>query len=482
MRKSEARGRFVSRQIPLLVLAPVIVTVLAALFVAWAGEQTMSRATDRTLAEHTATIKAACEQTGRDPGQLEALLARVRANDPRVEIALFDPDLNLLGGTGNVDGADLAPVLRRVIETGRSESIEVNGDRDLIVHIERVAFDVGARPARAVVVAHSRSEENREIAVTMASVLGLAAIVVTLAALISLRLSRKLGQRLFEIVEASEAVAAGDLGRRVDESRLIEVEHLARAFNSMVAALEVARAEITQAAQARAILEQRFRHVEALAIVGQVASSFAHEIGSPLNTILGWGRLGEGDEANSAEARESFRTIVVQCERIQRIVEKMLQVARPAADDRTDVDLVSVAREVAAFLRPEADSQRVRIDVVAPSPVIVRAARDQLLEVAMNLVINALHAQPNGGKVRMTVADSKEGPRLEVADAGSGIPAELHAQVWEPFYTTKTDPNRRGTGLGLPIVSQIVRDLGGKVILGASPEGGASFVIQLPPP
>lgn len=113
-------------------------------------------------------------------------------------------------------------------------------------------------------------------------------------------------------------------------------------------------------------------------------------------------------------------------------------------------------------------------------PVI--AVRDALLQIVLNLCLNAVQAQPDGGTVRIRVGvevvEARSAVLLEIADAGPGIPASDRAAVLEPFYSTKRA--RGGTGLGLPIVADIVRDLGGRIDLGEAPEGGLLVRITLP--
>jgi signal transduction histidine kinase len=313
---------------------------------------------------------------------------------------------------------------------------------------------------------------------------GVSALVVSIIAFV---LARILGREWGTLVHAAERVAKGDLEARVETSSLLELDRVARAWNEMTRSLSDAREKLLMAEAERIEQDARMRHAQALAVVGQVAGSFAHEIGSPLNTILGWSRLSAADEGLSPAVRRQFETIAGQCERITRIVERMLAVARPAKDRVAPVDLADVVREVTAFLAPELRVRRVDLRVLVASslPPIV-ASRDRMVQVLMNLCMNAIQAQQKGGTLRITLArDEAEGDepasiRLEVADAGPGISEADRERIFEPFYTTKGD--RRGTGLGLPIVADVVRELGGKIAVEGAPEGGALFRVLLPSP
>ena len=142
-------------------------------------------------------------------------------------------------------------------------------------------------------------------------------------------------------------------------------------------------------------------------------------------------------------------------------------------------------REVTAFLAPDLRIRRIdlRLLVADRVPSIV-AVRDHVLQVVMNLCVNAIQAQPKGGALRITLAlEDAESPadvriRLEVADAGAGIPEADRTRIFELFFSTKSKAG--GTGLGLPIVADIVRDLGGKIEVAKAPEGGALFRVLLP--
>jgi signal transduction histidine kinase len=149
------------------------------------------------------------------------------------------------------------------------------------------------------------------------------------------------------------------------------------------------------------------------------------------------------------------------------------------------VHLADVVREVTAFLAPDLRARRVDLRVlVAEHLPPVMGVRDQVTQIVMNLCVNAIQAQPSSGALRITLAaadveeERVKAIRLEVADAGPGVPEALRGQIFEPFYTTKRASG--GTGLGLPIVADVVRELGGKVEVGDAPEGGALFRVLLP--
>lgn len=481
-----ARARLRRRLTALLVL-PLLaaLTALGAVVISTQNALLLQSA-DRALAGHLLTLRAIAGtlRAGSHDGELERVLQRIDASEAVNGIVVYDRQGRSIGQSHVGDRSVIDAAALPVIATGRTfhELVRTDG-REELLRIERVdEADLGAI-AIYYDLGFERAAAKREVLLVVLAV-GLATLGLALAAA---WIARVLGAKLGGLVHAAERVAAGELDVRIDESPLLEIEQVSRSFNVMTAALADARRRIEEGDEAHRELERRVRHSEALAIVGQVASSFAHEIGSPLSTILGWARLGSQDESIGAEAREQFETIAAQCDRIRRVVERMLHVARPSADERGMVDLAEVVREVAAFLSIEARRKgvelRLLLDRAAPR---VEAVRDQLLEVVMNLAVNAIRAQPEGGSLRITLSTIRHGEDdapvnalcLEVADAGPGIPEADRALVFEPFYSTRRASG--GTGLGLSIVADVVRNLGGKVSVGAAPEGGALFQVSLP--
>ena len=257
-----------------------------------------------------------------------------------------------------------------------------------------------------------------------------------------------------------------------------------RVVTSLVGDLVEGAERKVEAAQAeRRELARRIQQAQALTIVGQVAASMAHEIGSPLNTILGWARLAAAEAGVPAPLKERFELIAQQTERITRIVQRMLATARPQAHAREPVDVRAVCTEVLAFLAPDLRSRGIvaSLDGDGELPRLV-AVRDEVLQLVLNLAMNALQAQPRGGELRLTLSEAgtAERPalRLDVADRGPGVAPELREQVFEPFYSTKRAQG--GHGLGLSIVADLVREMGGTVEVESAAGGGALFRVTLP--
>jgi signal transduction histidine kinase len=440
----------------------------------------------RTLADHAASLRAALSIPGpREAADLSALVEAISATETVHAVALYDAAGAPIARSSlfEVEPSHVDVLARDALATGAVHMlVEPIGGRAELLRVERVE---GPSGRFVLVLAHAVGPVELMLrrATIRLALAGLALGLITGA--LALWLARSLGRGLGRLVSAADKLAAGDLAvSPVEGSRFLELDRVARAMNGLTRSLVEARARAELAEAERGELERRIIHAQALAVVGQVASSFAHEIGSPLNTILGWSRLSSGDDALPDHARKQFEMIASQCERITRIVQRVLSLARPPRERKEPVALAEVAREVTAFLAPDLRARRLSLaldlDLGAPA---VFAVRDQLFQIVMNLCINAVEVQPKGGVLRVAVApaagtETHPAARLEVADAGPGVPEDRRQKIFEPFYSTKRDDG--GTGLGLAVVADVVRDLGGRVTVGDAPEGGALFMVELP--
>jgi signal transduction histidine kinase len=226
-------------------------------------------------------------------------------------------------------------------------------------------------------------------------------------------------------------------------------------------------------------LERRIAQSERLAALGRMAATVAHEVKNPLSAIKSIAQVLREDEYLKREYARDLELIVGETDRLSRSVTQMLSFARtaPQADEpRRAGELLD---SVVMLFQKEAAARNVTLksDLGARDEELDGAAAASLRDALTNLLLNALHATPAGGRVSLSAV--AEGGRLTVAvtDTGPGVAPEQRERIWEPFYTTK----QRGTGLGLAIVRKRIEEVGGRARLApARPGEGARFELTLP--
>jgi two-component system NtrC family sensor kinase len=223
---------------------------------------------------------------------------------------------------------------------------------------------------------------------------------------------------------------------------------------------------------------RRLFHAEKMSAVGQLAGGVAHEINNPLGGILAFTQL-MSQEERTADDRENLRLIQDAAMRAKRIVESLLRFSRRPRDaEKGPVGLERILEEALFLVGPQLKDGKIEI-VRRLAPATAHGNANQLQQIALNLLVNAIQA--TGGKGRITVGCAPVGPgrvKLWVADDGPGVPPEHAKRIFEPFFTTK--PEGQGTGLGLSICYQIAEEHGGTIRLEPQDERGACFVLELP--
>ncbi len=285
-------------------------------------------------------------------------------------------------------------------------------------------------------------------------------VLITLWVTISLR-------PLGRLRSAARRIAAGDYGSRIAETGPAEVADLAREFNAMGRAVEEREREVVRA--------------ERLAAVGKMAAMITHEVRNPLSSIGLNAELLEDELAALAagdEAKELCRAIGREVDRLTAITEEYLSFARLPTPRLAAGSVTVVVDDLARFVRDDLASRGVALSVEHEAAV-PRALLDegQIRQSVLNLVRNAAEAVAGHGGGHVAIRTRAEGEQvaIEVADDGPGVPADLRDRLFDPFVSTKDG----GTGLGLALTHQIVRDHGGTLTL--TPDGpGATFTIRLP--
>jgi signal transduction histidine kinase len=233
---------------------------------------------------------------------------------------------------------------------------------------------------------------------------------------------------------------------------------------------------------------EQLRQTERLAELGTLASGMAHEIGTPMNVILGRAELLQR-KTKDPDTAKGMQTIIDQVERITRIMNQLLTFARRRPIERRPIDLNKVVQDTLELVRERLARHRIQV-MTTLSPTLPRAYSDpdQIGQVILNLAINALHAMGDSGTLLIRTAlvpvgqdsadEYREMIELSFTDSGHGIAPEDLDKIFNPFFTTKEVG--KGTGLGLTVVHGIVQEHGGDIRVESEIQKGTTFHIRLP--
>ena len=231
------------------------------------------------------------------------------------------------------------------------------------------------------------------------------------------------------------------------------------------------------AVEERARLEEQLQHADRLATIGQLAAGVAHELNEPLGTILGFAQFIAGADDLPGTVGEDADRIVRASLHAREVIRKLLEFGRESTPDRRRVDLGPVVEDGLYFLEARCAKQGIALDRDI-RPCFIDADPSQIRQVVVNLVANAVHAMPAGGRLDVGVRAGGGEARLTVSDTGSGIAPEILDDVFRPFFTTKDVGE--GTGLGLSVVHGIVTRHGGRVEVASRPGEGTRFTVHMP--
>jgi signal transduction histidine kinase len=318
-------------------------------------------------------------------------------------------------------------------------------------------------------------------------------VIATFAVAIYVMLMRRVASPIRQLIEAIDAVSKGDMSRAVLPERDDELGTLGSRFNDMMNYLREAREKEAKAIAARVATEAHMRRTEKLATIGQMAAEIAHEVGTPLNVIGGRARTLARKANEPAEVQKNSEIIATQVDRITKIIRQVLDSARKTRPTGGEMDVLKTVRSTLEFVEENLKQRKIAVDLRAePDLRPIPGNADELQQVCLNLIMNAIHAMSAGGKLGVIleyVIRRKEGLDLSppspylmlaISDTGPGVPEADRARIFDAFFTTKE--TGEGTGLGLAVSHGIVKDHDGWMEVGDQPGGGAVFRVFLPLP
>ncbi|HVL68953.1 MAG TPA: sensor histidine kinase [Vicinamibacterales bacterium] len=270
-------------------------------------------------------------------------------------------------------------------------------------------------------------------------------------------------RRIFALARVTQDLAAGQMTARVAVSGSDEIAQLGRQFNAMADRLEE--------------LQEEIRRQERQAMFGRIAAGLVHDLSHPIQTISNNCKLIQRI-FDDAEYRATFReTIEREIATVKRVLEDLLNIARPKPIERFHVDLNAALADALRTMGPLAETAGLTLrQELSREPLYIQGDLFALGRVHRNLILNAIQATAPGGEVVVATRAAGDRVLVSIQDTGCGIPAERLEAIFEDFVTTK----KRGLGLGLAISRKIVEQLGGRIRVSSEVGRGTTFVLDFP--
>lgn len=250
-----------------------------------------------------------------------------------------------------------------------------------------------------------------------------------------------------------------------------------------ISQLRTTQVELQARMEAQRSAENRLVQAAKLAAVGEMAAGIAHELNNPLTSVTGFAELALSDIPQESETRKDLEIVMREAARARDVVRRLLDFARQGESTRARASLNDVVEDVVALSRHLIHTSGVTLSLdLRDNLPWVLVDVNQMKQVLLNLIHNALQAMPNGGQLTITTQSvpraGRDWIKISVQDTGIGIPKPDQARIFEPFYTTKGDQG--GTGLGLSVTYGIITDHGGQIDVESQPGAGSKFSVWLP--
>jgi two-component system NtrC family sensor kinase len=408
--------------------------------------------------------------------------------------------------------ADIEPATKQMIEAAqraevlREPSVKDQGQMRFITAMSPVASNIDGRGRSQIGTASvllALDETQSLAALLRRSIWPLMLVAIISVTLITYFLFRHIIYKPIDnLLLAMSKAEGGDLSAEVEPSAPDEIGLLTSRFNQMLgriremteqlnleqrrledrvleATAEIAerKEQLEQANRQLFEMQRQLTQLERLAAAGQLAAQFAHEVGTPLNLISGHVQLLRA-RAMDEQVIKRLDVIAGQIERITNIVRSMLDSTRRPKPQLGPTDINSLLARIFDAAQPTLAARNVELQTeLGEGLPPVEADADGLQQVFINLINNSLDAMPGGGTLRVSTELNHDSVIIRFSDTGEGIAGDQIDLIFDPLFTTK---HRRGTGLGLTIVKQIVSEHGGQIEVESEPGRGATFSIKLP--
>jgi signal transduction histidine kinase len=433
----------------------------------------------------TTLLAAFPAETGRHDlaaQQLDHMLATVAKEKDFAGFLLVDQSGRTLTARDDRRGNDAR--LLAVIYSGMESSTIAEKGQLLLSY---APLRIGGKVVGAARLALSLGEEHARLARSRTLFLGYFILdFILLLGLGAFMLRRIVVSPLERMLAATKRIISGNYSHPLHVHGREEIAGLAESFNVMQETLKKRSEEVETHVRSleeanRALQEARQESIrsEKMASVGLLAAGMAHEIGTPLAAIIGYNGVLADELAGDEEKSDYIRRIGQEAARIDRLVRDMLDYARPGKAREELLDVSELLDDLFGMLERQGVFKKVvtRLEVEPGIPQLY-LDRHQLMQVLVNLVINARDAMPEGGELTARAASSADEVIIEIADTGAGILPENLEKIFDPFFTTK-EPGS-GTGLGLAISARLVESFGGRLYVRSQVGEGTTFTVWLP--
>lgn len=285
---------------------------------------------------------------------------------------------------------------------------------------------------------------------------------ILLAILIGIPVARSITEPLSRLTAFAKSFTRATTKHRPPVEGPAEVQVMAQAFTKMIDDLEASNEQLTRAAK--------------LAVAGEMAAAMSHEVRTPLGILRSSAQVLMREPHLSKDGQEVCGFIVSEADRMNSLVTTLIDAGRPRKPQYQSHNLRDIAEQVCSMLRMQADKKGIVLSLHATTGVITLCDAEQIKQVLLNLIINAIQILPEQGHIEVNVSQQGDFAMISVADNGPGLDEAMRAHVFEPFYTQREG----GIGLGLSVVKQIVEAHQGTISIHTSAMQGAEFSVKLP--
>ena len=303
----------------------------------------------------------------------------------------------------------------------------------------------------------------------------------TVVIAIGISLTNRITQPILQLAEGAKAIGSGNLDHRISITSQNEVGALAKEFNQMATKLKESYSNLEQKVEERTA---QLLRAECLAAVGELAAEVAHEINNPLGGLGNFASMLENEPENTQQTKKYAALILEGLKRVEIIVKRLLTFSRPYSLQMSDKNINSIINNSIKFIEYRIEPCHITIkkDLNETIPYVYIDA-DNISQVLINIMVNALESMPDGGTLTIKTDTCKEHDNCVtvcIADTGCGIREELKDKIFEPFFTTKNKEGEKGLGMGLAISKRIIEDHHGKINVESNIGKGTTFRICLP--